>query len=249
MDGGSVILTPEKVVVSVRMAGIGARAGAQLIDLCAIAFLFTAFSMVANPIVTAVFGGVAASGLLALALFALVFLYFGILEAFWQGQTLGKKATRLRVMMADGTPVLAYAAFYRNLLRPADFAPFGYLLGTVAVFLNARSQRLGDLVAGTVVVREPAALTAFSPAPHRAGVHWCEPGLPDLRTMSLEEYVALKRLADRFPQLPDEARHASIQEVWKPFAERQGIRPDPRVHPIYQLEAVVMKYGRMHNLV
>lgn len=249
MDGGSLLLTPEKVVVSVRLAGIGARAGAQLIDLFAIGFLFTAFSLVTNTILMPIIGGAATAGIQALAFFALVFLYFGILEAYWQGQTLGKKATRLRVMMADGTPVLPSAAFYRNLLRPADFFPFGYLLGTVAVFLNARSQRLGDLVAGTVVVREPAARTDFSPAPHRAGVHWCEPGLPDLRAMSLEEYVALKRLADRFPQLPDEARRASIEEIWRPFAERQGIPPDPKVHPIYQLEAVVMKYGRMHNLV
>lgn len=81
--------------------------------------------------------------------------YFVLFEWLWNGQTPGKLLLRLRVIREDGRPVTFWEASARNLLRALDMmpAPF-YSIGLVSLFLSARDQRVGDFVAGTVVVRE-----------------------------------------------------------------------------------------------
>jgi hypothetical protein len=177
------------------------------------------------------------------------FLYFILLEGLWNGQTLGKKAVGLRVRMHDGTPVTFTAALGRNLMRPADFFPGLYFAGTLAIFSTPRSQRLGDLLSGTVVVIEKRAIPNFTPAPHVAGIHPLEQYLGDLRGMTIEEYTALRRYADRFPELSTDIQNRLTRDVWQPIANRRGIKPLPNVHPLYLAEAVVMKYGRENGLL
>lgn len=242
------VLTPEKVVVSYRVCGLGTRVGAHLIDILLAGCVATAaslavslFGVVLGEMSTVVVGSLASS---------LAFLgYFVLQEGLWQGQTLGKRVVKARVTMHDGTPVTFAAALYRNLLRPADFLPAFYLVGLVSMFTNARSQRLGDLAAGTIVIVERGRALGYVPAPHHVGVHRMESTVGDLAKMTLEEYQAIKRLVDRFPSLPYETREWSVGAIWLPFAERHNIQPVAGVHPIFQMEAVVMKYGRLHNLV
>ena len=81
--------------------------------------------------------------------------YFALFEWLWNGQTPGKLWLKLRVIREDGRPVTFWEAAARNLLRLFDMMPFPfYSVGLVSVFLSARDQRVGDFVAGTVVVRE-----------------------------------------------------------------------------------------------
>jgi uncharacterized RDD family membrane protein YckC len=81
--------------------------------------------------------------------------YFVLFEWAWAGQTPGKRRLRLRVIREDGRPVTFWEAAARNLVRILDMEPFPfYSVGLVSVFVSSRDQRLGDLVAGTVVVRE-----------------------------------------------------------------------------------------------
>jgi hypothetical protein len=176
-------------------------------------------------------------------------LYFVLFEGLWNGQTLGKKAVGIRVRMADGTPLTFRAALARNLLRPADLLPFWYFLGFLAMFTNVKSQRIGDMVAGTVVLRERKPMPIFSPAPYILGIHPFESHVGDLRGMNNDEYVVLKRLCDRFPELPTRVQDQLIAEVWQPFAQRFKIAPLQNVHPVYLAEAVVMKYGRRQGLL
>lgn len=241
------VLTPEKVVVSLQLAGINSRIGAHLIDLfiagVGLYILAILLSLITLPL------GMGAMQLVIGVVFAFgLFAYFILLESLWQGQTLGKRLLRLRVTMVDGTPVTFGAAFWRNILRLADILPSFYLVGFVAIFTNARSQRMGDLVAGTVVIRysTPA---EFTFAPHRVGIHPLEHTVGDLLNMTLEEYHAIKRLCDRFPMLPPAEQNKNIESIWMPFIETHKISPAHQVHPIYQMEAVVMKYGRIHKLV
>lgn len=90
--------------------------------------------------------------------------YFAFFEWIWSGQTPGKRWMKLRVIREDGRPITFWEASVRNLLRTLDMmpAPF-YSIGLICVFMNGRDQRVGDMVAGTVVVRErEAEAPAFS---------------------------------------------------------------------------------------
>lgn len=237
------ILSPEKTVITYRMAGLGARVMAHIIDLVILFFTLLALTMLI---------GMLAPGLVYIPIMIFssgIFLYFILLEGLWNGQTLGKKASGIRVRMADGTPVTFAAALGRNLLRPADMLPATYLVGMVAMFTNPRSQRIGDLAAGTIVVYDRRALPIFTPAPYVLGVHPCEQYLDDLRKMTVDEYIALRKMCDRFPHLTVSVQARMLKDVWEPFAERIGIKNPPNIHPIFMAEATVMKFGRSRGLM
>jgi hypothetical protein len=110
--------------------------------------------------------------------FLAVFLYFMLFEIFWNGQTPGKRWLGLRVIRENGYPIRAVDAVVRNLVRIVDALPSGYAIGLLVMLFNARSKRLGDFAAGTIVVREDSwgagtslsALTSsFEPALVRVG--------------------------------------------------------------------------------
>lgn len=248
MTDHELVLTPEKVVIAFRTATIGTRAVGFILDLVFMGVILVGIQMIMS---FAAFGG---GQVLADSVFGLIaafspFLYFSVQEAAFRGQTLGKKIMRIRVMMTDGTPITLRGAVFRSLLFYADFAAGFGVVALLTAFINPRSQRVGDLVAGTMVVQDPRPFTQFSPSPHRAGIHRMEQTLPELEAMTMEEYYALKRLTDRFPELTASVQERSIQEVWDPFAAKHGIDRLHNVHPIYQLEAVIMKYGRKQRLI
>ncbi|MBI5707129.1 MAG: RDD family protein [Armatimonadetes bacterium] len=245
-----ILLSPEKTVLSIRLASLASRVLAHVLDLFIYVVLVAATYMVlgilsvANAIdmqaVNALFMFLSLSGL---------FLYFILFEALWNGQTLGKKAAGIRVRMADGTPVTPQAAIGRNLVRPADLLPTAYFLGLVAMFTNTKSQRIGDLAANTIVVHDRRPQPIFQPAPYVLGEHRFESQVGDLTGMTLAEYVALKRFCDRYPELSAASQGRFVGEVWDPFARRRGVPSLPGVHPLQLAEAVVMKYGRIHGLL
>lgn len=177
------------------------------------------------------------------------FIYFILFEGLWNGQTLGKKACGIRVRMASGLPITFGAAIGRNLLRPADMFPGSYFMGLLAMFCTPKSQRFGDLIANTVVIHEKRAAPYFTPAPHSAGIHPLEAHIGELRGMTIEEYNALRRFADRFPELPVTIQNKLVREVYQPIAAKRGIKPAANVHPLYLAEAAVMRYGREHGLL
>lgn len=137
------------------IAGIGSRALAGLIDM---AILFgTLVAGVLLLLLLARMGlrlGAWAEAVMLIAAFTLWYGYFTFFEGLRAGQTPGKRATGIRVVRDTGHPVTLAAAATRNLLRVADFLPPPYLLGTLLVALHPRAKRLGDMVAGTVVVRD-----------------------------------------------------------------------------------------------
>src|SRR5438045_2929261 len=95
-----------------------------------------------------------------ISLFLIFAGYFILFEWLWNGQTPGKRWLKLRVIRDDGRPLTLWKAIARNLLRIADAAPRFvlpvYSVGLIVIFLSGRDQRLGDMFAGTVVVRERA---------------------------------------------------------------------------------------------
>src|SRR5258705_1520072 len=166
-----VIETPERVPLHFALASIGNRFLACAIDhamqvatiaLMAIAFTVIAdYSSIDNKLSSAPKWVYA---LLILVLFLVFSGYFAFFEWIWSGQTPGKRWLKLRVIREDGRPITFWEASVRNLLRSFDMmpAPF-YSIGLISVFSSTRDQRVGDMVAGTVVVREREAETpAFS---------------------------------------------------------------------------------------
>jgi uncharacterized RDD family membrane protein YckC len=150
---GLVVATPERVAFEYRVAGIGSRFLAQVIDTLIMAAALTAVGFVCV--------GIAASGNSQLALlvfvvfiFLLVFGYFALFEGIWSGQTVGKRALKLRVVGEHGEPVSTGQVLIRNFVRIVDFLPAWYGIGIVVLFANGRGKRLGDLAAGTLVVRD-----------------------------------------------------------------------------------------------
>ncbi len=241
------ILNPEKTILTYRLASLGVRIGAHLLDLAFITFVLVVGTFAAS-IFSVVQPGLV-TGLIMAGFVLGPFAYFILFEGLGNGQTLGKRLTGVRVRMADGTPITFGAALGRNLLRPADFLPSFYLVGLAAMFTNPRSQRLGDLVANTIVVYEKRTPGRLVAAPHLAGIHAFEASIGELPGMTLEEYVTLRRYCDRFPELSKEVQDHLTESVWKPIANRRKVPELSQVHPIYLAEAAVMKYGRKNGLL
>ncbi len=251
------VISPEKTVLTYRLAGFASRAGAHLLDILLLGVTLTVLGGLISMI--AGLGGILtpageftwgfATVLLAILFSLGPFLYFILFEWLWNGQTVGKKATGVRVRMADGTPVTFSAAVGRNLLRVADVLPGSYFVGIIAMFTNPKAQRIGDLFAGTVVLHERRAQARFRPAPHVQSTHPLEAQVGELRGMSTEDYWALRRMCDRFPEMPKSMQDKLIAEVWQPIAHRLAVRDIANVHALYLAEAVVMKYGRIHGLL
>ena len=241
-----VVLSPEKAIITYRIASIGSRISAHIVDALLIAILIFLLIFVGGLL--AISSALLAGPLMVL-LVATPFLYFILFEGLWNGQTLGKRWASISVRMSDGTPVTFGAALCRNLLRVADLFPATYLVGFLAIFTNNQSQRLGDMVADTVVITLRPVVPLFSVAPYKAGVHQFEDFVGDVAGLRIEEYLALKQLCDRFPLLTVPMQDKLLREVWTPLAAKYGIAEPEHIHPIYLAEATVMKYGRANKLL
>jgi uncharacterized RDD family membrane protein YckC len=151
--------TPELVAIEFPLAGIGSRFVAVLVDSLVLAATFLLLGILAALILPALgtFGGRAAGwgfGVFILIGFLVFWGYFALSEAFNNGRTLGKYVAKIRVIHQSGRGVNFVESLARNLVRIVDYMPGFYGVGIVAMFLSRRHQRLGDMVAGTLVVRE-----------------------------------------------------------------------------------------------
>src|SRR5439155_1382265 len=164
------IETPEHVAVHLEVAEVGSRAAAALVDTVVTALGSLALWWLVVVIILARPGAALEGWLLAVVLLLLGFGllgYFILLEALNGGRTLGKQLLGIRVVMETGRAVTPTAAIVRNLVRLLDcyFPLLPFLPGLVMVFLHNRNQRLGDLAAGTIVVRDRPADWGLGPAP------------------------------------------------------------------------------------
>jgi uncharacterized RDD family membrane protein YckC len=161
-DETLVIETPERVPLHFALASIGNRFIACAIDhtiqivllfsLVIIFMIIEGFSDFGNRLTSAPKWVIA---LLVIFVFLLMSGYFALFEWIWRGQTPGKRWLKLRVIREDGRPIGFFEAMVRNLLRNFDIMPSPfYSIGLISVFATEHDQRVGDLVAGTVVVRE-----------------------------------------------------------------------------------------------
>jgi len=229
--------TADHVVLRYDLAGGGNRGFAALVDFVLATLIFIGAFYVFNLFAGAV-GFFAASPFFGIALlltFAIAWSYFILLEWLGNGQTIGKRMFGLRVIADDGAPAGFIAILVRNLIRVVDFLPGFYGFGLLVIVVSPRSQRLGDLAAGTFVVRAPRPrLDYFSlrtVTPLGAGARVEVRGLPGEAQRLVREFVA------REAQLAPDHR----ARVAKQLAER--LRPyaqdvDPGLSDIELLRAI-----------
>ena len=147
------IATPEGVDVELTLAGIGSRFIAAFLDL-----LIQGSVLLAAAFALGVLGNDNAGGLGVAAysiIFFLVFFGYDVLfEVRSRGRTPGKRWTGLRVVLSGGRPITFVPSCVRNVMRVIDILPPIYGIGMLSIFVTPRNQRLGDLAAGTLVVRD-----------------------------------------------------------------------------------------------
>jgi uncharacterized RDD family membrane protein YckC len=201
--------TPEGVELEFSPAGPVPRDLAWMVDAAIRSALYVAMATLLHGL------GQVGMGLLMIAMFLLEWFYPVAFEVLARGQTPGKKLLGLRVLRADGAPVGWSRSTVRSLLAFADFLPFGFAAGLTAMLLGRRSQRLGDLAAGTVVVHlEPASRRL----PGEAGAP--EPMAPPF-PLSLPEQRAIMGFAERAPLLTRE-RARELADLLEPLTGAQG---------------------------
>ncbi|MDX6561570.1 MAG: hypothetical protein QOD65_1384, partial [Gaiellales bacterium] len=189
------IATPEGVSLELPLAGVGSRFVALLVDTLLQSLAFVA---VIVALIVAGAGGFAEFAVTAVTAFALLFLYPVAFELAAGGRTPGKRWSSLRVVCDDGSPVTFRASALRNLVRLVDALPALYLVGAVAIFATRSNQRLGDLAAGTIVVREPrAAALAAEPVDGATEVSADELPAWDVSGLSQPDLAALRRFLER----------------------------------------------------
>ena len=151
--------TPELVDIQMPLAGIGSRFIALLVDslIWFAGLLVLVVLLVLFPLNIAAFSEISAEWAFAIILFIIFLLnwgYFTLFEAFWNGRTPGKRVARIRVIQRSGRSIGLIESMARNLVRYVDQFPFFYAVGVIAIFCTRQHQRLGDLAAGTLVVRD-----------------------------------------------------------------------------------------------
>lgn len=154
IDTQAHIETPENVRLTFRLAGPGTRLGAYLIDLVIRIAVVWGMSIVIGITAPFLMSSGLSIGLMLLGLFLIEWFYGCVFEGFWSGRTPGKRVMGLRVIKDGGYPISFFDAMLRNLLRAADALPLFYGVGLIVMMATRRMQRLGDLLAGTIVVRE-----------------------------------------------------------------------------------------------
>jgi uncharacterized RDD family membrane protein YckC len=203
------IATPEGVDLELALAGVGSRFVAAIVDLTLQTLLVIALALVF------VIGGVGLGGadaaVFTLAAFALFASYDILFEVFASGRTPGKRFNGLRVVRDDGSPVGFLTSTVRNVLRLIDILPGGYLVGIVAILATSRNQRLGDIAAGTLVVRERRAANVLAPhEPTDVGIAW---ETWDVSAIAHDEVAAVRLFLDRRGDLAPGPRADRAREL------------------------------------
>jgi uncharacterized RDD family membrane protein YckC len=215
------IHTPEGITFSLLLASPVTRFLAAALDIGCVAALSTVLGLVTRSI-----------GLLSIDLalavqiagYFVISIGYGIFtEWYWRGQTVGKRLLRLRVVDAQGLKLNFTQIALRNLLRPIDQLPAFYAIGGAVCLLTRRNQRLGDIAAGTIVVRNPA----FSP--------------PDLDQLATDKWNSLRDYPHLYARLRQRVSARTASLIVETIIRRQELEPADRAALFRDLAAYLKK--------
>ena len=264
------IATPEQVDLRFPIAGLGSRFLAILADhtLQLLVYILLGVILYATSATTSIGHAVdrqsqTAQKWLAALFILLNFLifwgYFALFEAFWNGQTPGKRLLKLRVLKDSGRAITLFEALARNLLRIVDLFPSLYLTGVISMLLTRENKRLGDLVAGTIVVHErsadqpllahmsrtfttplaTAATPRFTPSARAAWLaHEATLPADSVARLTPADLHIIETFFARALDLPIEKREALAARIATQLTARMALTPAPEVPPERLLELI-----------
>jgi uncharacterized RDD family membrane protein YckC len=251
------IETPEQIELALEPAGLGSRFVAYVVD--ALVWIGLLIGLAILAVLAAALLGLTPSGewtsnlllgLLGVVVYLILLGYDIVFELRWNGQTPGKRFAGIRVLREGGAPIDFRSSCLRNLLRPVDSLPLAYLLGALLVLVTSRRQRLGDMAAGTIVIRERAlaapadldkviarlATDEFAFTPEHVAA--CSPG---------DRHI-LRSYFLRCESLDDRARHKLARRLARLFCAKTGYEPDwPLRDPDLCENFLASLYRDLHN--
>ena len=237
MSASQRFVTPEAVILDRELAGLGTRFIAGLVDGVLQVLVLIVAGITSDELSPD--GGVI---LIVLTLFSVIFVYPTAMEVATRGRTVGKLVARIRVVRSDGRPVTFPVVLVRNLLRLVDILPNFYTVGAITILVTRRSQRLGDLAAGTVVVHEaPREAPAPLQIPPSPSLERARRGM-DVAGLTPEEYGIVRSFLLRRGDMDPEARTLLASDLRRRLVDRVG-SADPEADPETFLEAIAVEYG------
>lgn len=257
--------TPEQIALELPLAGIGSRFLGMAIDtllqwvLYFVIFLIFVATILAVPSIKNLgryLAWMPASfipAVVILGFFCIYWGYFAFFEILWKGQTPGKRLAGIRVIHTSGRPINAYEAIGRNLLRAIDGIPGMYGVGIVCMMLNREHRRLGDYVAGTVVIHDKRrqdvmpdiSTEVLIPGTNPDGaisapgnISIASSSGSNLSQITSEELVLIETFLQRRFDLEQSVRDDTAYRIATRITAKTGLEPDPHQSREHFLETV-----------
>ncbi|HEY9902216.1 MAG TPA: RDD family protein [Candidatus Sericytochromatia bacterium] len=245
--------TPESVELEFTLAGIGNRAYALLIDYIVLGLILIGF-LVFGSIFSFELSGVIEDllgnnnqlelWLIAISILISFFIYVGyfvFFEVLWQGQTPGKRYVKIRVIRDDGRPIGLQQSTLRALLRPVDDF---FFLGVFLIVLSRQEKRLGDLVAGTVVIQEeqPIASATFPVSEQAQSLANQLQTEADISRLLPEDFAVIREYLQRSGAMTSQAKAELSRQLAHQVKEVIALEKAPKVTAHLFLEAVYLAY-------
>ena len=238
--------SPEHVEVEFSLAGLGSRTVAYVLDalvrivVALILLLILSLAGLGNSLLHL---SEVLTAILVIFIFVLQWAYFVVFEMALNGQTPGKKWMRIRVVRDGGYSLTFFSSVIRNLLRVVDFLPAFYGLGVFLIFASSRKKRLGDYLAGTIVIHQQRTQLLLPPAP--SGMEKALPArrFPLIR-LTDEETQVIRAFLERAPSLEREDRVRVREKIYQKMVQK--IR---QVYREYQEEPPHLRETLLQELV
>lgn len=241
--------TPEQIALEFPLAGIGSRflalAVDSLLQIAVVAALFIVGAIAAIGYSDAMngagrfFSQTLGAILLVLVPFCLYWGYFAFFEILWQGKTPGKRLAGIRVIHQTGRPMTAVECIGRNLMRGVDILPGIYAAGLVCMMCNKQNRRIGDYLAGTIVVHDKGTEAVASAVSWGSDTDRAQP--TEVRNLASNELVLIETYLNRRYQLDYTIRTATAQRIVTMISEKTGAQKPPDQSDDDFLEAVARR--------
>ena len=200
LDDRKTIQTAEGLDLDLTLAGLGSRMIAATVDVIVVGVLVFAVAFGASQLPLGD-SGILVQALATIGLSAIVLGYFVGFEGWNEGRTLGKKMVGIRVVTTNGDSIGFLAAFLRNLLRVVDFLPLMFIVGAASILLTRLNQRIGDIAANTLVVRDRLPHLDRAEIDH---LDWSDAEPWDVARVTSDDVDVIRRFATRRRSIPSD---------------------------------------------